>query len=249
VSGAFKDHFSGHAADYASFRPDYPPALFAWLATLTPGHEIALDCATGNGQAAIGLTAHYRLVVASDASARQVSNHRVHERIFYLVAPAERSPLKNASCDLLTVAQAAHWFDHERFNADARRVVKSGGAVVVWTYDRVETAAHIDPIIDHFYRDVVGSYWPPERRWVEDQYRSLPFAFEEIATPPMWLEMRWTLEQYLGYVGTWSAVQRYRKAQGSDPLPALRSDLARAWGVAEEARLMRWPLCMRAGRV
>lgn len=243
----FHDHFSGHAASYATHRPSYPRALYEWLATQTESHNVAWDCATGNGQAATGLADHYRTVVASDASAGQISSRQEHPRIHYIVALAERAPLWDGSCDLLTVAQAVHWFDFNRFYAEARRVLKRGGTIAVWTYERFSLSPAIDAAVERFYNGTVGPYWPPERRWVELGYRTLPFPFDEVPAPPLEMEIRWTREQLLQYIGTWSAVQRYRKATGKDPMPDLRRELEALWVDPTEPRTLRWPIHVRAG--
>jgi SAM-dependent methyltransferase len=243
----FKDHFSGHARGYADYRPGYPPALFAWLATLVRQREVAWDCATGNGQAALGLAPHFERVIASDASAAQIANRREHANVAYYVSLAEASALRPASCDLVAVAQSIHWFDFERFYAEVRRVLRPGGVLVVWTYTRFRVDAAIDALIDLFYTGAVGPYWPPERQYVDDGYRTIPFPFEAIAAPPIDLSTDWSLAQVLQYLGTWSAVQRFRKERGSDPVAAIAPALAELWG--EGVRTVNWPLHLRAGRV
>lgn len=245
----FKDHFSVAARSYAEHRPGYPPELFAWLASLTSAHELAWDCATGNGQAALSVAEHYRHVAASDASVAQVAHRRTHPSVDYFVATAEHSALREHCCDLVTVAQAAHWFDFERFHAEVRRVLKVRGVIAVWTYETFRIDAAIDTVMDHFYDEVVGSYWPPERRYVEQGYRTLPFAFEEIHAPAFELEISWTLEQVMSYLGTWSAVQRFRKARGFDPVRELQPRLAACWSRPEEGKRLAWPLHLRVGRV
>lgn len=245
----FKDHFSIAAQSYAGHRPGYPAELFAWLASLTQDHELAWDCATGNGQAALGVARHYRQVVASDASAAQIANRRAHASVDYLVATAERSALRERCCDLVTVAQAAHWFDFEPFHDEVRRVLERHGVIAVWTYETFRIDAALDALLDHFYHDVVGPHWPPERRYVEAGYRTLPFPFDEIAAPAFELEITWTLEQVLRYLGTWSAVQRFRKARGVDPVEELRPRLAAAWSRPDEGKRLSWPLHLRVGRV
>jgi SAM-dependent methyltransferase len=245
----FADHFSGIAARYADFRPTYPPALFAWLAALAPGHGLAWDCAAGSGQASLGLAAHFDRVVATDASAQQIAAARPHARIDYRVAPAESSGLAAASADLITVAQALHWFDLDRFYAEARRVLQPDGVIAVWTYGvLLLDDPRLDARVQAFYRDTVGPYWPPERHHVETGYRALPFPFPEITPPPLEMETRWTLPQLLGYLGSWSATARYAAARGSDPVAALAAELAPLWGEAEQARAMAWPLSLRVGR-
>jgi SAM-dependent methyltransferase len=159
----FKDHFSSASDRYAAYRPDYPAALFAWLAGLCAERELAWDCATGSGQAALGLAPHFRRVVATDASAEQVRHAAPHPLIDYRVAPAEASGLADHSVDLVTVAQAAHWFDLPRFYAEAARVLKPGGAIAVWGYGRMLLPGEMDGLFQRFYAKTVGPYWPPER--------------------------------------------------------------------------------------
>lgn len=244
----FKDHFSRQARDYARFRPDYPPALTDWVAARAPGRALALDLATGNGQAALDLARHFELVLASDASPSQLAHARPHPRVRYLRHAAERLPYRDGCADLLAVAQAAHWFDFERFWPEARRVLRPGGACALWTYEKFRVDAAVDALVDAFYADVIGPFWPPERRHVEQAYRTLPFPLAEVAAPPFALQNDWPPDTVLAYLGTWSAVQRYREARGADPLPALRENLRRIWPDGEPRRL-RWPIHLRIGHV
>jgi SAM-dependent methyltransferase len=245
----FSDHFAPVAASYADFRPTYPAALFAWLATLVPRHELAWDCAAGSGQASLDLATHFALVVATDASQAQLDAAPPHPRIEYRVAPAEASGLPDAAVDLVTVAQALHWFDLAGFYAEVRRVLQPGGVLAVWTYGvlTVEGAA-VDALVQHFYHDTVGPYWPAERRHVETGYRSLPFPFREIAAPPFAMAARWTLPQLLGYFRSWSATGRFIAATGQDPVAALAERLAPLWGDPQQPRTVTWPLSLRVGR-
>lgn len=246
----FKDHFSRQSNDYAAHRPSYPADLFGWLGQQVDARERVWDCATGNGQAAIHLVKHFAEVVASDASAAQIRNRLEHAGIHYLVALAEAAPLADRCCDLVTVAQSVHWFDFERFYAEVRRVLRPRGVVVVWTYTTFSMTAALDAVIGNFYDNVVGRYWPPERRLVEEAYRTLPFPFAEIATPVFRYDCEWTLDHVLGYLASWSAVQRYKQAEGSDPLIGVRPLLEEAWGGPPgERRTATWPIYVRAGRV
>ena len=250
----FADHFSGHADDYARYRPTYPPELFAYLAALCAAHDLAWDCATGNGQAALGLAEHFDRVVATDASAEQIEAAAQHPRVTYAVAPARNSPLDDASADLVTVAQALHWIDPEPFYAEVRRVLNPDGVFAAWTYGLFHlapddpTADAVDPLIETFYRDRVGPYWPPERRHIEANYQSLPFPFEDVETPDFTIEMAWTLADVLGYLRTWSATKRYQQDRGHDPVDAVAADFAEAWGDPSTRRTLQWPLPLRVGR-
>ena len=245
---SFKDHFSGHANAYARYRPDYPAELFSYLASLTPRREVALDCATGSGQAAVGLAEHFSLVVASDGSVSQLQNAERHPNVAYVGNLAEQPALKDGSVDLVVAAQAAHWFDHKRFYPEMQRVLRDEGALALWTYGLAYVEPRIDAIVRHFYTDVVGSYWPPERRWVESGYRDLPFPMREVEVPSFQLNLEWDLDNLIGYLGTWSAVQRYKRATGEDPLPALRAEIAPCWPRPMEAKRVTWPLHLRVGR-
>jgi SAM-dependent methyltransferase len=245
---SFKDHFSGHANAYAKYRPDYPAELFQYLASLTPQREVALDVATGSGQAALGLADHFSLVVASDGSVSQLQNAEQRPNVAYIGNLAEQPALRDGSVDLVVAAQAAHWFDHARFYPEVKRVLKSNGALALWTYGLAYVEPQIDVIVRHFYSDVVGSYWPPERRWVESAYRDLPFPLKEVSTPEFELRLQWDLDSLIGYLGTWSAVQRYKREKGQDPLPALRAEIAPCWGSPVAARTVTWPLHLRVGR-
>lgn len=244
----FKDHFSSASGQYAAYRPDYPAALFAWLAAQCAEHTIAWDCATGNGQAARGLAQYFPRVMATDASAEQVAHATLHSRIEYRVAPAEASGLDDHSIDLVTVAQAAHWFDLPRFFAEASRVLKPGGVIALWGYGRMVLPGKMDAPFQHFHAETVGPYWPPERSLIDDAYRSLDFPFDEIQSPAFYIEVEWTLRRLMDYLATWSALKRYQAAHGHDPLPALRDELEPLWGDPDAALHLQWPLFLRVGR-
>jgi SAM-dependent methyltransferase len=245
---AFKDHFSRQSADYAKYRPSYPDELFDWLASLTAAHDLAWDVGTGSGQAALGLARHFQHVIASDAAEAQLRNAAAHERISYKVMPAEQSDIADASVDLITVAQALHWFDFDRFYREAVRVLKPDGVIAAWTYGLNEISPEVDAILRHYYSEIVGPYWLPERRHIDAHYRTIPFPFSEIPASSFRMEMRWNLDELLGYLGTWSVGQRYQQVYGHDPLDRIRESLARVWGSVREARGVSWPIYLRVGR-
>jgi len=247
-SRPFPDYFSAAAAEYSRRRPDYPDRLFEYLADLVPDRHRAWDCATGNGQAAVGLAQHFEEVIATDASERQISFARPHPRVRYGVAAAEDSRLEAASVDLVTVAQAVHWFDRPRFWREAQRVLVPGGVVAVWCYDLLRTDPEVAAVIGHLYRDVVGPYCPAERAVTEQRYSTIDFPFDEVTPPPFQMEKDWSLPELVGYLETWSAVRQYRDAQGADPIALVSSDLERVWGPPGRKRRILWDLALRVGR-
>ena len=246
---SFKDHFSGHAADYGRFRPRYPNELFDYLGLLCTERKLAWDCATGNGQAAIGLSTKFDRVVASDASSRQINSADLRDNIEFIVAKAEASPLPDASADLISVAQAMHWFDLESFYDEVRRVLKPRGVLAVWSYQLATIEPAIDAIVEEYYEDIVGEYWPEERSLVMDGYKEIPFPFTQMTNPEFLMTVEWDLPQLLGYLGTWSATRRYIVDNSLDPLTLISNSLANAWGVESRTRSVRWPLTLLCARV
>jgi SAM-dependent methyltransferase len=245
----FQDHFSAGARDYSAHRPAYPARLFELLAAAGAPRRTAWDCATGSGQAALGLAPHFARVVATDASASQLAFAAPHQRVRYVLARAEAAPLATGSVDLVAVAQAAHWFDLAAFYAEVRRVVVRGGAVALWCYGLLHVDAAVDPILRAYYTATCGSYWPPERRLVDEEYRTLPFPFPRLDVPDLALEASMDLDALLAYVGTWSASQRLVAARGREAVDEFARTLRSAWGVAASVRGVRWPLHVLLGRV
>jgi len=240
------DHFGRVANAYAACRPTYPAHLFDYLATLTERHDLAWDVGAGNGQASLPLAERFSRVLATDRSAEQLAQAPRRPNIEYRAAPAELSGLGAAAVDLITVAQAAHWFDLPAFYAEVRRVLAPGGALVLWTYG----TPHLDgesceAVFQRWSTEIVGPWWPPERKWVDEGYRTIPFPFAERVPPPLELTVDWTLPELIGYITTWSAVGRYREARGTDPVPELQRELETRWPRTGEARRIRWPLSMR----
>ncbi|HEU4780924.1 MAG TPA: class I SAM-dependent methyltransferase [Steroidobacteraceae bacterium] len=240
--------FSTVAREYANFRPGYPPELFAWLARISPSHGAAWDCGCGSGQASVALAGHFSQVYATDVAPEQIDAAKPHPRVRYSVATAERCGLDDHSVDLVTVAQALHWFDVTAFYAEAVRVARPGALLAVWNYPRPQFMdAGLDRRFFAFYSQVVGPYWPPERRHIEAGYRTLPFPFEEIEVPQFGLELSWNLEQVTGYVSSWSATARYRKALEADPVPLLRDSLSAGWPAGGGSVAIRMPIGLRVG--
>lgn len=247
-SVTFHDHFSGHAKSYARHRPEYPDDLFSWLASVAPAREAAVDCATGNGQAARGLAKCFRRVLALDASFEQIANASGSGNVTFHVAAAESTALPDHSADLLTVAQALHWLDHARLFAEARRVLRPGAMFAAWGYSRFTAEEPILSISRDFLWAPLESFWPPERRMVETAYRTVEFPFEELTAPPFSIELDWTRQDLIHYAQTSSASKRYMAQGGGRLFSDLEERLQAVWP-DEMRRTITMPIFMRAGRV
>ena len=246
-STGFSDHFSGHAGEYAAARPVYPAELFEFLAGVAPSNTLAWDCATGSGQAALGVAEHFDFVIATDASEQQISHATQRENVEYRRSPAEASGLDAGSVDLVTVAQALHWFDFARFNEEVQRVATHRAVIAVWSYGLTSVTPAIDALIDDFYTGEINPHWPPEREHIENHYRDIPFPFEAIETPDFAMSATWKAEDMLAYLRTWSSVKYFQKEHRRDPVTSLDAPLATAWG--DRAREVRWPMTLKVGQV
>ena len=249
MTATFHDHFSGHARDYSVARPRYGADVAAWAASLAVPGAIAWDVGTGSGQLATLLGDHLARVIATDASREQLANAKPHPHVEYRNEPAETTTLVDGSIGLVTVAQAVHWFALDRFYAEVRRVCAPGAAIVLLGYELMHVGPDVDPIIDWFYKQVIGAYWPAERAHLETGYRELSFPFAPIDAPPLEMVHEWTRDELAGYVATWSAVQRAIKVTGKDPMPTFVERLATVWPDPATRRTVRWPLIVKAGRV
>ncbi len=241
------DHFSVVATTYRTFRPIYPPALFDYLAGLAPGRALAWDCATGSGQAALALTARFDRVIASDLSAALLADAPPHPQITYAEFTAEAPPLDPASVDLITVAQAIHWFDHARFFAAANRTLKPGGILAFWGYNWPRFSLEIDAVIDTFNTTILAPHWPAESKILHAGYVSIRPPLPELNPPAFSICADWSLAQLIGHCATWSAVSRAKAKTGTDPLAHLIARLQAVWGSAEVLPV-RWPLHLRVLR-
>jgi SAM-dependent methyltransferase len=241
-----KDRFSSHANQYAQFRPTYPPALYEFLYQHVQHFDAAWDCGTGNGQAARDLSNKFKKVFATDLSAKQLENAYQSENIVYSIAN-EKSSFADNSFDLITVAQAAHWFNMEAFSEEVKRVSKPGGVVALWGYGLLSIHPEIDLLIHHFYTQTVGLFWDKERRHIDEHYKNLYFPFQEIQSPAFIISVTWTLPELEGYLTTWSAVQKYIAMHNLNPVDNLISQIKIHW--KDERQTINFPLFMKIGRV
>ncbi len=246
---AFKDYFSEHAQVYAQARPDYPQELFDFLGAQCADHDLAWDCATGNGQAAVSLSRIFKRVIATDGSTEQIQQALPAPNIDYRQATAEDAVLDVHSCDLITVAQALHWFDADAFFENVASFLKPEGVFATWSYGIHRINEPIDAVVGRLYEEILGEYWPPERRIVENHYRDISFPFSTALEEGLVMSRNWNLEQLCNYINSWSALQRYMRRNGSNPLALVQEELLQAWGEApEDTRLVEWPLTVIVGR-
>lgn len=244
-----KDNFSTQASLYARFRPAYPPELIRQLSDLAPARSAAWDCGTGNGQVALQMAEYFEQVYATDISEKQLGQAPPHPRIRYALEPAEHCSAPDRAFGLIVVAQAIHWFHFDLFYAQVRRVLKPGGVLAVVGYGLFRTDS---PAVDHvihqrFYKEITEPYWDPERRYLDEEYRTIPFPFDEIPMPEFSMRYRWTLPDVLGYLNTWSAVQHYIRQHGHNPVKRIEAELREAWGGVGE-RAINTPLYLRVGK-
>lgn len=244
------DHFSSVANSYAAFRPTYPQELFEFVASIAPARRCVWECGAGSGQATLGLAAHFGRVIATDVSAEQLNRAPENAKVEYIVAPAEQVPIESHSVDLVAVAQAMHWFDFERFYAECRRVARKGGVLVAWTYGSPTMDGEVGAALREFMYGphAIGPYWPPERDYVTEEYRTIPFPFERIPSPRLELEQEWNAQQVVGYLRSMSATSQYIKRHGRDPVVAFERELARLWTDGDVRRIA-WPLIILAGKI
>ncbi len=248
ITAHHKDLFSAHANIYAAFRPTYPKELYDFIFSELNARHKAWDCATGNGQVAGYLADSFQEVYATDISQQQLNNAIKKDNIFYSVSPGEKTSFADHQFDLITVAQALHWFDRDKFYEEARRVSKEGSLLAIWGYAFLNIQPDVDKIIMNFYSNVVGPYWDEARRLVEEEYRTLSFPFKEIESPKFDITATWTLNHLAGYLESWSATQRYIKGTGNNPLPDVLTQLERVWKRGD-SKPVRFPVFLKLFRM
>lgn len=240
--------FSSASDAYKQFRPDYPQSLYQYLADLAPAKELVWDCGCGNGQASVALAEHFWQVKASDVSREQIAEAEPRANILYTVSPADVIDAKDNSVDLVTVAQAIHWFNHSKFFAEVDRVLKPGGVLAIWGYQLLYSDSPLDALIVKLHTDLVGPYWPKGRELLDEGYTRIPFPYPRLATPPFEMRCRWQLPHLLGYLNTWSAVKAYEKQHRQNPVTLLWDDIVTAWGDDTQSRDVYWPLILYVGQ-
>ena len=243
-----KDNFSTKSDLYAKFRPSYPQRFYDYLNDLVNTKDAAWDCGTGTGQVAVALAKSFTQVYASDLSKSQITAAVQKSNISYSVQQAEKTNYSADQFDLITVAQALHWFDFEAFYREVRRTLKPSGLFCVMGYGNLQISEEINPILSEFYTDTIGSYWDIERKYIDEKYRTIPFPFKEIETPKFTLSLHWTLEHLIGYLNTWSAVKHYISKEKVNPVNEVYRKLKDQWG-EDVTKQIRFPMLLRIGRL
>jgi SAM-dependent methyltransferase len=245
--GEFENYFGPRAEQYAEFRPRYPADLLDYLARIADGHRLVWDCGTGNGQAAIGLADRFDRVAGTDPSAEMIAHATPHPRVTYRVG-RYTSGLADDSADLVTVAQALHWFDLDPFLREARRVLVPRGVLAAWCYSSCRIEPAVDEVVNHYYAVTLSSFWPAGRRYVDEGYRSFVLPLDELAAPPFHISESWTVDDFIRYVRTWSGTNRCIAARGEAPLLAFEGAIREQWSDPSSRKPVRWPIHCRIGR-
>ena len=242
-----KDNFSTQAAEYAIYRPTYPQELYSYLFSLVDQKDAAWDCATGNGQVASVLAQYFKDVYATDISEKQLSQALLLSNVVYRVESSEKANVPDASFDLITVAQAIHWFNFGAFYSEVKRTLKPNGLLAVVGYGLMFIDKKVDKVVHKLYEDILGRYWDSERRYIEEGYKTIPFPFEEITAPHFQIKTSWNFSQLIGYLNTWSSLQHYKKANDRNPLEYMFTELKEAWG-DDAVKDVHFPILLRVGR-
>ncbi|MFC4212021.1 class I SAM-dependent methyltransferase [Pedobacter lithocola] len=242
-----KDNFSTQSAEYAIYRPTYPQELYDYLLNLIDNKDAAWDCATGNGQVARVLAQHFKSVYATDISEKQLNQALKMPNILYEVAPAEKINVPDKSFDLITVAQAIHWFNFDDFYSEVKRTLKPDGVLAVIGYGLMFIDKKVDEAVHKLYEDILVKYWDSERRYIEEGYKTIPFPFDEIVAPHFQIKTTWNFNQMIGYLNTWSSLQHYKKANDRNPLEYMFTELKEAWG-SDAEKDVHFPILLRVGK-
>jgi len=241
-----KDNFSVQAAAYAAYRPHYPAEMIKYILSFVSSKDAALDLATGNGQVAAALAPFFNKVYATDISAKQLDNAKKEHNIYYSVGRAEDTGFQDEAFDLITVAQAVHWFEFDAFYREIKRILKPDGLFAILGYGLLQTNEAADAVIWRLYRDILGNYWDAERHYIDENYTTIPFPLQELEAKSFNNKFTWTFEQLIGYFNTWSAVQHYIKEHGNNPIDLIKDELKAVWQASEQQ--VNFPLLLRMGR-
>ncbi|AGP31953.1 class I SAM-dependent methyltransferase [Corynebacterium terpenotabidum] len=241
--------FTG-GAEYAMYRPSYPTQVSSYLAELAPSTGTAVDVGCGTGQLSAQLADCFDRVLAFDPSASQIAAATPKPNVTYEVGTAERLPVADHTVDLVTAAQSAHWFNLPEFYAEARRIAVPGALIALVSYGVLRIFdADLQECFGRFYYDEIGPFWEPERRHVDEGYRTIEFPFEELDAPELSIDRDLDADGFLGYISTWSAVRKAEEEGRADLFQNFCSDIVRIWGDNGRPRQVSWPVTVRVGRL
>lgn len=243
-----KDNFSSQSDKYAKYRPSYPSDFYDYLNLIVPNKQHAWDCGTGNGQVALELSKTFNCVLATDISQSQIDNALQADNIQYSVQAAERTNFEDNLFDLIITAQAIHWFDFNKFYGEVIRTSRKNAIMCAIGYGRIEISKQIDHVITNFYKNIIGLYWDKERKYIDQNYRTIPFPFKEIQAPNFAIKLQWDIEHLIGYLNTWSAVQHFIRQNNYNPIEQIKPEIEQLWG-KEQTKQVRFPLLLRVGQI
>lgn len=242
------NYFSAASDLYKQYRPTYPEALYQYLAGLAPSRRLAWDCGCGNGQASVVLAKYFQQVRANDISPEQIAEAQPADNVTYHVSAGEEINAENNSIDLVTIAQAIHWFKHDSFFREVDRVLKPNGVLAAWGYQLMYSDSPLDAVIERLHGDIVGPYWPKGREYLDEGYSQITFPYARIESPPFSMQCEWQLAHLIGYLNTWSAVKAYTQAHQQNPIDLVLNDIENCWGDPEQSRFIYWPLILYVGK-
>lgn len=242
-----KDNFSTLAGGYSKYRPYYPSEMIEYIVSFVNERDTSLDVGTGNGQVAIELSKHFTKVYATDISQKQLDNAVKADNIIYKVESAEHAAFADSQFDLITVAQAIHWFDFEVFYKEVYRILKPDGIFAVLGYGLFSTNPETDKLLRYFYYEIIGPFWDPERKYIDDNYTTIPFPFKEMEVKQFTNEFTWSFDQLIGYLETWSAVKHYTDKVGNNPVSDIKKALKISWEKSDKK--VTFPLLLRIGKL
>lgn len=237
-----------NSKEYLKFRPVYPDSLVSYIGSLKPADSTVWDCGTGNGQLAFLLSDHYKIIYASDISEVQINHAKQKQNIKYKVTTAENSGFEDAFFDLITIAQAIHWFDFDLFYSEVRRVSRTGALICICGYGNIETKDESMPIINHLYSETLNGYWDVQRKYIDESYKTIPFPFDELVVPEFEMKFEWSIDQLCGYLGTWSGLIKFSKETGENPIHEVYNKLTQLFSPDYKIKV-RFPILLRVGKV
>lgn len=240
------DNFSDASSSYKKFRPTYPPQLYQAILAQTEARRSCWDCGTGNGQVAAELSKYFEQVYATDVSENQISHSVRKDNIIYKAERAEKTSFADEQFDIITVAQAIHWFDLKKFDLEVARVLKPKGLLFIWGYGLIRIEKEIDKVIDHLYTQEIGPYWDRQRKYIDEHYQGIELNLSKMEAPQsLSITQTWTLDSFIGYLRTWSSVKKYWKAHDDhDPTLSVKTELQAFWE-PEEKKDVRFPIFMQ----